>query len=39
MDEVTLKQEQHTAGPQSIGFDYQFYYFLFLALELKLDRR
>lgn len=28
-------QEQHTAGPQAIGFDYQFYYFMFLALELR----
>lgn len=28
-------QDQHTAGPQSIGFDYQFYLFLLLLLELK----
>jgi hypothetical protein len=28
-------QEQHTAGPQAIGFDYQFYYFMLLALDLK----
>jgi hypothetical protein len=28
-------QEQHTAGPQAIGFDYQFYYFMLLALELR----
>ena len=28
-------QEQHTAGAQSLGFDYQFYYFVLLALELK----
>ncbi len=28
-------QEQHSAGPQSIGFDYQFLYFMFLALDLK----
>lgn len=27
-------QEQHTAGAQAIGFDYQFYYFMLLALEL-----
>ncbi len=39
MDESTLEQEQHTAGPQSIGFDYQFYYFMFLALELKLGQK
>ena len=38
MDDVTVKQEQHTAGPQSIGFDYQFYYFMFLALKLKLGQ-
>ena len=36
---VTSKLEQHTAGPQSIGFDYQFYYFMFLALELKLGQK
>jgi hypothetical protein len=28
-------QEQHTAGAQSLGFDYQLYYFVLLALELK----
>ncbi|MDR7209911.1 ABC-three component system protein [Flavobacterium piscis] len=28
-------QDQHTAGPIAIGFDYQFYYFMYLALELK----
>nr|WP_315203586.1 hypothetical protein [uncultured Flavobacterium sp.] len=28
-------QDQHTAGPIVIGFDYQFYYFMYLALELK----
>lgn len=28
-------QEQHTAGTQLIGFDYQFYYFMLLALELR----
>ena len=28
-------QETHTAGPQAIGFDYQFYYFMYLAIELK----
>jgi hypothetical protein len=35
MSEVTQIQEQHTAGPQAIGFDYQFLYFMSLALELK----
>lgn len=28
-------QDQHTAGPIAIGFDYQFYYFMYLAIELK----
>jgi len=28
-------QDQRTAGPQSIGFDYQFYYFMYLSLNLK----
>jgi hypothetical protein len=32
-------QEQHTAGPQAIGFDYQFYYFMFLALNLKFGQK
>lgn len=27
-------QEQHAAGAQSIGFDYQFYYFMYLSLNL-----
>jgi len=31
----TTIQEQHTAGAQAIGFDYQFYYFMLLTLELK----
>jgi len=35
MNDQTKFQEQHTAGPQSIGFDYQFYYFMCLALQLK----
>lgn len=34
MDDVTKIQEQHTAGPQAIGFDYQFYYFMYLSLQL-----
>lgn len=25
---TTSIQEQHTAGAQAIGFDYQFYYFM-----------
>lgn len=28
-------QDQHTAGPQAIGFDYQFYLFMLLTLNLK----
>ncbi|HSC54466.1 MAG TPA: hypothetical protein VLC98_12625 [Phnomibacter sp.] len=39
MSELTSTIEQHTAGPQAIGFDYQFYYFMFLALELKLGQK
>lgn len=35
MTEIKSILEQHTAGAQSIGFDYQFYYFMFLALELR----
>lgn len=29
-------QERHTTGAQSIGYDYQFYYFMYLLLDLKL---
>lgn len=32
---TTSIQEQHTAGAQAIGFDYQFYYFMLLSLELR----
>jgi len=32
---MSIIQDQHTAGPIAIGFDYQFYYFMYLALELK----
>lgn len=35
MSKTTSIQEQHTAGAQAIGFDYQFYYFMLLALELR----
>jgi hypothetical protein len=35
MTETNKIQEQHTAGPIAIGFDYQFYLFMYLALELK----
>jgi len=36
---LNSQQQQHTAGAQSIGFDYQFYYFMFLALDLKLGQK
>jgi hypothetical protein len=39
MNKVQTIQEQHTAGAQSIGFDYQFYYFMFLALDLKMGQK
>lgn len=39
MNDVNLKLEEHTAGPQSLGFDYQFYYFVYLALKLDLGQK
>ena len=39
MAEIKSVQEQHSAGAQSIGFDYQFYYFMFLALDLKMGQK
>ena len=35
MTKANKTQEQHTAGPIAIGFDYQIYLFMSLALELK----
>lgn len=35
MNKLTITQEQHTAGASSIGYDYQFYYFICVALQLK----
>lgn len=35
MAETQSIQEQHTVGAQAIGFDYQFYYFMLLSLELR----
>ena len=35
MDEIAAIQEKHTAGAQAIAFDYQFYYFMCLALDLR----
>ena len=34
MDEYKINND-HTAGPQLIGFDYQFYYFMYLILDLN----
>lgn len=34
MDEFKINEE-HTAGPQLIGFDYQFLYFMYLTLDLN----
>lgn len=34
MDEFKINND-HTAGPQLIGFDYQFYYFMYLILDLN----
>lgn len=39
MNGVKSILEQHTAGAQAIGFDYQFYYFMFLALNLKFGQK
>lgn len=39
MTRTNIIQEKHTAGPIAIGFDYQFYLFMFLALELKHGQR
>jgi hypothetical protein len=35
MNELLKLQESHTAGAHSAGYDYQFYYFVYLALDLK----
>jgi len=35
MNDLEIIQDQHSAGPQAIAFDYQFYYFMYLALELR----
>lgn len=34
MNDLETIQEQHSAGPIAIGFDYQFYLFMYLLLEL-----
>ena len=35
MNSLTAIQEKHTASAQAIAFDYQFYYFMCLALDLR----
>lgn len=35
MTDIEKIQDQHTAGAQAIAFDYQFYYFMCLALDLR----
>lgn len=35
MDNLITIQDKHTAGDKVVGFDYQFYYFMYLVLNLK----
>lgn len=35
MNNLTTIQDKHTAADKVVGFDYQFYYFMYLALNLK----
>ena len=35
MDNLITIQDKHTAGDKVVGFDYQFYYFMYLVLDLK----
>ncbi|PIT51166.1 hypothetical protein BHC44_11510 [Snodgrassella alvi] len=35
MDTVKIELNKSSAGAQGLGFDYQFYYFIYLALQLK----
>lgn len=35
MTDIKNMQDKHTAGAQAIAFDYQFYYFMCLALDLR----
>lgn len=39
MDKLKTIQEEHTAGDKVVGFDYQFYCFMYLALNLKHGER
>ncbi|MCT3942896.1 hypothetical protein HZP52_16800 [Elizabethkingia anophelis] len=40
MNEIQIsKQQQHIAGPQLLGGDYQFYYFMYLAVGLKTGQK
>lgn len=39
MNDTESLLTKHTAGPQAIGFDYQFYYFIYLSLDLKFGEK
>ncbi len=39
MDDAESLLAKHTVGPQTIGFDYQFYYFMYLSLDLKFGEK
>jgi len=39
MENTNKTFQEHTAGPIAIGFDYQFYLFMFLALKLKYGQK
>lgn len=39
MNDTESLLTKHTVGPQTIGFDYQFYYFIYLSLKLKFGEK
>ncbi|ORF45347.1 hypothetical protein BGI15_00025, partial [Snodgrassella alvi] len=39
MDEIETVLNKSSAGPQGLGFDYQFYYFVYLSLHLEKGQR
>ncbi|TDE29378.1 hypothetical protein E0I61_09465 [Flavobacterium ranwuense] len=39
MNDTESLLTKHTVGPQTIGFDYQFYYFIYLSLNLKFGEK
>jgi hypothetical protein len=39
MNDTESLLTKHTAGPQAIGFDYQFYYFIYLSLDLRFGEK